>query len=124
MQNMDLAAGHCGQAHVKKNGYLYLYFVVAPKNWLSLDLSTREGRLIRKDGSGDGFFYMINKKIMEGKSLVILTSGASAVPVGICRRGNDTIAIQGTFTKWCKYAPYPILKPLDGENKMEPACPD
>gem|GEM_PF-3454347 len=121
---MGLAAGHCGQAHVKKNGYPYLYFVVAPKNWLSLDLSTREGRLIRKDGSGDGFFYMINKKIMEGKSLVILTSGASAVPVGICRRGNDTIAIQGTFTKWCKYAPYPILKPLDGENKMEPACPD
>jgi len=48
MQNMGLAAGHCGQAHVKKNGYLYLYFMVAPKNWLSLDLSTREGRVIKK----------------------------------------------------------------------------
>jgi len=124
MQNMDLAAGHCGQALVKKSMACIYNFRFTPNNWLSWDLGTREGRLIRKDGSGDGFFYMINKTIMEGKSLVILTSGASAVPVGICRRGNDTIAIQGTFTKWCKYAPYPILKPLDGENKMEPACPD
>jgi len=99
-------------------------FYFAPKIRLFRWIGVRKGRLIRKDGSGDGFFYMINKTIMEGKSLVILTSGASAVPVGICRRGNDTIAIQGTFTKWCKYAPYPILKPLDGENKMEPACPD
>jgi len=124
MQNIGLAAGHCGQAYVKKSGTCIYIFRFAPIIGLLQDLGTREGRLIRKDGSGDGFFYMINKTIMEGKSLVILTSGASAVPVGICRRGNDTIAIQGTFTKWCKYAPYPILKPLDGENKMEPACPD
>ncbi len=54
MQNMGLAAGHCGQAHVKKNGYLYLYFVVAPKNWLSLDLSTREGRVVSKEGCFEG----------------------------------------------------------------------
>jgi len=96
---MGFNAGHECRSLVKKSRACFYNFWFAPENWLSCDLGTREGRLIRKDGSGDGFFYMINKTIMEGKSLVILTSGASAVPVGICRRGNDTIAIQGTFTK-------------------------
>lgn len=62
MQNMGLAAGHCGQAHVKKNGYPYLYFVVAPKNWLSLDLSTREGRLVSEGGCSDGFLVGIRRE--------------------------------------------------------------
>jgi len=122
--NVPFDAGHREWYCVKKVGLTIRQKAPAPKTGRFRQIGIREGGLIRKDGSGDGFFYMINKTIMEGKSLVILTSGASAVPVGICRRGNDTIAIQGTFTKWCKYAPYPILKPLDGENKMEPACPD
>jgi len=66
MQNMGLAAGHCGQAHVKKNGYLYLYFVVAPKNWLSLDLSTQEGRLIRMSAAPDRSYYMDRRSNFGG----------------------------------------------------------
>jgi len=43
VQNMGLAAGHCGQALVKKSGHGFYNFRFAPKNWLSWDLSTHEG---------------------------------------------------------------------------------
>jgi len=48
MQNMGLATGHCGQAHVKKSGACIYNFWSAPENWLLWDLSTREGRLVSK----------------------------------------------------------------------------
>jgi len=45
---MGLAAEHCGQAHVKKRRAGIYNFWFAPENWLLLDLSTRQGRLMNK----------------------------------------------------------------------------
>jgi hypothetical protein len=33
IQNMGMAAGHRGQAHVEIWNHYYLYFLVAPKTW-------------------------------------------------------------------------------------------
>ena len=55
---MGLAAGHCGQAHVKKSGTCIYNFWFAPEIGLSRDLSTREGRLNGKAVLFDGIYYM------------------------------------------------------------------
>jgi len=57
MQNMGLAAGHCGQAHVKKSGHGFYNFRFAPKNWLMRTSSTHEGRLNGELGLSDRLSY-------------------------------------------------------------------
>lgn len=55
---MVFAAGPDGENRVKIWGHYYLYFSVAPKDWLSWPVCTQQGRLIGKPSSADGFSYM------------------------------------------------------------------
>ena len=58
MQNMPLAAGPCGQGHVKIWNHVFIYFVVAPKNWILWVECAQEGGLTGKIVPPDGFSYM------------------------------------------------------------------
>jgi len=61
-----LAAGHCGQAIVKKiRGSIYNFWF-APENWLSRDSSPHEGRLASEEGRLGKFIVELQQEHLEG----------------------------------------------------------
>ena len=64
-------AGHAarpdGEGHVKICRHYYLYFSVAPKDWLSWLCGAQQGRLSGKTGSSDWFSYMNRRRGFGGQ---------------------------------------------------------
>ena len=65
MQNMGLAVGHRGQAHVKKNETHIYIFRSAPEFRALRGIGVRKGRLNGKMGLSDGRYYM-NRRVSFG----------------------------------------------------------
>ena len=66
MSNMAFFAGPSEEGHVKIWDHIFIYFVVAPKDWISWVRCVQEGRLIEKDSSGNGFFYVVRRGCLGG----------------------------------------------------------